>query len=394
MTYIKRKIFNQIQLIIEQGKSVLFLGPRQTGKTTLTEPIESDRILTFSDPRIRQRYEQNPGLLINELAGIEKKDGKELLVIIDEVQKVPAIMDAVQYLIDKHMAKFILTGSSARKLKRNDNINLLPGRVIPIHLDALMIGELPTTNQNIDDLLLYGSLPEITLTKDHAQKEKLLEAYVITYLEEEVRAEAIVRDLASFGRFLELAASEAGYAANASKLSQTVGVAGATIDAYYQILEDCLIAERIEPICESKTRHRLSQSSKFLFFDLGVRRLAAREGKKPPLKFWGHLFEQFVGIECIRLSRFNKKRTRIKYWKDLNGPEVDWVIEQEKFLTPIEVKWTDKPSLSDAKHLKIFLKEYENSQFGYIICQTPHRMKLSDNIFAIPWQELDSIFKD
>lgn len=391
MIYLKRKAFNALERALEH-KSVLLLGPRQTGKTTLMEHFKSDWSITFADPRVRLRYEKNPGLLIDEVSALSKDH--LLFVVIDEVQKVPAIMDSVQYLIDKKISKFVLTGSSARKLKRDGDINLLPGRVIPIHLDALMIEEIPVPDCNLNDLLMYGSLPEILLTKDQAQKEKLLESYVITYLEEEIRAEAIVRNLGSFARFLELAAGEAGYLVNMSKLSQEIGVAGTTIESYYQILEDCLIVERVEPITQSKTRHRLSRAVKYLFFDLGVRRMAAREGKRPPLKYLGHLFEQFVGIELIRLSRLMSERTRIRYWRDLNGPEVDWIIEKPDALIPIEVKWTDSPSINDTKHLEIFLNEYKNAEQAYVVCRTPNRMQLTDRIHAIPWSELKLCFSE
>jgi len=166
------------------------------------------------------------------------------------------------------------------------------------------------------------------------------------------------------------------------------------IDSYYQILEDCLLVERIEPISESKTRHRLTKTHKYLFYDLGVRRMAAKEGRKLPLKYWGHLFEQFVGIELIRLSRFAKERTRIRFWSDSSGVKVDWVVEQPDCWIPIEVKWTDTPRAQDAKHLKTFIKEYNKAKHGYIVCQTPHQMKIADNITAIPWQELSALISE
>lgn len=389
--YIKRDASAHIQDVLQRKKSILLLGPRQTGKTTLISQLSFDLMVTFSDPRVRQRYEKNPGVLIDE---IEAWPESCPLVIIDEVQKVPEIMDAAQYLIDKKQAQFILTGSSARKLKRHDDINLLPGRVIPIYLDALLLDELPASACQLDQLLMYGGLPEIILSDGKHEKEELLEAYVVTYLEEEVRAEALVRNLASFSRFLELAAGESGYLMNASKLSQTVGVSASTIHAYYQILEDCLIIHRVEPILHSKTRHRLSKTQKYIFFDLGVRRLAAREGLQPPMKYKGHLFEQFIGIELLKMSRFSNYRMSLRYWKDANGPEVDWVLEMDKKLIPIEVKLTDKPSLHDARHLNVFLGEYPEAVCGFVVCTTPNPMQLSDRIRAISWQSLQLIISE
>lgn len=389
MDSIFRKIKKPLLETIKSGKSILLLGARQTGKTTLVESLPSDRLITFADPRIRLRYEKTPGLIIDELSLLVDTQSKLPLIIVDEVQKVPEMMDAFQVMIDKKIAQFILTGSSARKLKRDGNVNLLPGRVIAFHMDPLMIDEIPKAQLNLQHLLIYGSLPEMITTINLEQKEQLLESYVITYLEEEVRAEALVRRLASFTQFLELAAAESGYPANIQKLSQQIGVAASTIDSYYQILEDCLIVERIEPFTFSKTRHRLAKAKKYLFFDLGVRRMAAMEGVKPPLKYLGHLFEQFVGLELIRLSRLQPMRIQIRYWQDQNGPEVDWVVDGHDWLIPIAVKWSDKPSLHDCKHLQLFLTEYPEATSGYVVCNTPQAFKISEQIIAIPWQELN-----
>jgi predicted AAA+ superfamily ATPase len=214
---------------------------------------------------------------------------------------------------------------------------------------------------------------------------------VTTYLEEEVRAEAIVRNLGSFARFLELAASESGRPVNFRKLSQEIGVAHTTIMAYFDILEQCLIVERIEPLMKSSTRKKLTRAQKYLFFDLGVRRVAAREGPKPARETWGFLFEQFIGLELIRLSRNQPQRPSLAYWRDPDGPEVDWVYEKEGQFTPIEVKWSDSPQPKDGQHLETFLAEYENAKEGFVVCRTPRRFKLSPRVIALPWQELSTL---
>ena len=403
MDSIFRLLTAQINHFLQKGKSILLLGPRQTGKTTLIRQLPAEWYLSLIQPRVRQRYERDPSLLADEVTALAQKHqlaqtqkdsvqktGRLPLVIIDEVQKVPPIMDVVQGLIDDRVAQFILTGSSARKLKRDKQINLLPGRVIPLFLDPLMLNEYAPTH--LENSLLYGALPEIVLTPDAHDKEQLLAAYVSLYLEEEIRAEATVRNLAPFSRFLELSASESGYIVNRQRLSQQIGVADSTIASYYQILEDGLMVERIDPLTESKTRQRLSKSAKYLFFDLGVRRLAAGEGLAPTPKHLGHLFEQFVGLECVRLCHLHQGRAKVRYWRDLNGPEVDWVIKFADHYIPIEVKWTDAPKVKDAHHLTLFLNEYEQAKKGYIVCQTPNRMQLTDQVDAIPWQDLPSLF--
>lgn len=393
MGYINRAIQPKIEHALAIGRSVLLLGPRQTGKTTLLKHIKHDLLISFIDPRVRQRYEKDPSLLADELKALTGSVSKKPLVILDEIQKVPALMDVVQYLIDDDIAQFILTGSSARKLKKNKQMNLLPGRVIVFIMDAFSIEELSNQNINLLEFILYGSLPGIINTRLQQDKEALLYSYVTTYLEEEIRAEAVVRNLSNFSRFLELASAESGLTVNYSKLSQTIGVANTTIAEYYQILEDCLVAFRIEPLLKSRTRNKLSKSNKYILFDLGVRRLAANEGAQLPTVALGHLFEQFVGLELIKLSRLQSERTVLRYWKDLNGPEVDWVVQLENNLIPLEVKLTDSPKIDDARHLKIFLNEYDEAKKAYVVCQAPRVIQLAENIFALPWQKLKEIFK-
>ncbi len=266
MDYIERAIDPPIRQALERGRSVLLLGPRQTGKTTLLQRIPCDYSLSFVQPPVRQKYERNLALLTQEIEAVAAAKTSRLLpagkqaplVIMDEVQKVPEIMDVAQDLIDRKKAQFILTGSSARKLRRS-HTNLLPGRVIALHMDPLMFLEYP--HPSLEDRLIYGSLPMVYQSADASSREADLESYVTTYLEEEVRAEALVRNLGTFGRFLELAAAEAGAVVNFRKLSQKIGVAHTTLMDYYQILEDCLLVERIEPYTESKTRKKLTRSN-------------------------------------------------------------------------------------------------------------------------------------
>lgn len=399
MTYLNRQIFSVTQHALNRGKSVLLLGARQTGKTTLIhQQIKPDIYYSFIQPAIRQRYEMNPSLLAGEIeAEIRVKKLQDPIVVIDEIQKVPLVLDVVQDLIDRRVARFILTGSSARKLKRGATINLLPGRVVLLHLDPLMLTEITESLPPISSLLLYGSLPGIFTESLDQDRNIDLNTYVKTYLEEEIRAEALVRSIGHFAKFLLLAASEAGNIINLRKLSQEIGVAHSTISGYFQILEDCLILERIEPLTHSPIRSRLSKAPKYVFFDLGVRRLCAEEGINLPITNMSNLFEQFVGIELIRQLRLLMTPTKVLYWRDHAGPEVDYVIQHDKGYVPIEVKWSTHPTEKDCRHIKLFLSEYKNASEGYIVCQTQKRYLLADNITAIPWQEisliLDTLFK-
>lgn len=205
----------------------------------------------------------------------------------------------------------------------------------------------------------------------------------------------MVRQVGLFSRLLELAAAESGNIVNFSKLSQEIGIAHTTIAGFYQILEDCLIAERVEPIIRTNTRRRLTKSQKYILFDLGLRRICAHEGTQLPDQYLGHLFEQYVGLELIRASRITDSLIQIRYWRDVRGvAEVDWVIDRGRTLIPIEAKWSKTPQLTDTKHLQIFLREYEEASKGYIICRCLRPIKLTDNITALPWQEIGSLVQE
>jgi len=389
MNYISRGQEEQIRHTLKRNKSVLLLGPRQTGKTTLIQRLPANLTVSLVTPEIRLRYEKEPGILRKEIEALEPKGTARPVVVLDEVQKVPELLNVAQDLVDRHKAIFILTGSSARKLRRGHDLNLLPGRVVTLRLDPFTLEE--SMPKALEKRLLYGALPGILAVESLQDREVDLESYVTLYLEEEIRAEALVRNLASFARFLELAASESGRISNFRKISQEIGVAHTTVAAYYEILEDCMIAERVDPITQSMRRKKLTRSSKYLFFDLGVRRAAAREGTKPAREHWGHLFEQFAGLELIRLARLSSHHVRIFFWRDPDGPEIDWVLERKDEYIPIEVKWNSSPNETDIRHLQTFLTEYKNAKTGYVICQTPRKMKLADRIHALPWQEIPSL---
>jgi len=385
MSYIPRRLEPEIGHTLARGKSVLLLGPRQTGKTTLLERLAADLRLSLVVPATRQRYERDPGQLLGEIAALHEQSRKRSLVVLDEVQKVPALLDVVQAAIDGKLALFVLCGSSARKLRRGGAVNLLPGRLVTLRLDPLALDELPSADLNT--LLLDGSLPGIRTVERAADREVDLESYVETYLEEEVRAEALVRNLGGFARFLELAGLESGNLVSFRALSQDVGVSHTTIAGFYEILEDCLVAERVDPLTRSRTRKKLTRSSRHIIFDLGVRRLCAREGRRLSRDRLGQLFEQFVGLELIRLTRC-VPGAAVRFWRDPDGPEVDWLIDYRGKYLPIETKWTDTPSLRHARHLRIFLDEYPNAPRGIVVCRVPRRMRLADRVDALPWQEL------
>jgi predicted AAA+ superfamily ATPase len=390
MEILPRIIEARLRQALERQKSVLLLGPRQTGKTTLLEPLQPDLLLNFLQPEVRQRYERAPQLLGSELEALgERFRGRKPLVALDEVQRVPELVNVVQDLIDRRLARFVLTGSSARKLRRGAGVNLLPGRLVPLRLDPLSLAE--RVPPSLEEALVYGSLPGIALAADDAARDEDLRAYTTLYLEEEVRAEALVRNLGRFSRFLQLAALEAGSISHFRGIAQELGVAHTTVAGYYEILEDCLIAERIEPLSESRTRKKLTKSPRYLFFDLGVRRAAAEEGPRLPTRVLGSLFEQFVGLELLRATRQTSGNLRLRFWRDPDGPEVDWILVGEDRWLSMEVKWSEAPVERDTRHLQTFLSEYPQAREGIVVCRTPRRLKIGPKITAVPWQEIPDL---
>lgn len=383
---IKRQILPEIRTLLRTGKSLLLLGPRQTGKTTLLKSLSCTRYISLAKARNRLEYEKDPSRLERELLASADKE-KKLLIVIDEIQKVPALMDQLQDLIDEKVAQFVLTGSSARKLKKSGEFNLLPGRLISLRMDALSLAELQ--GRSLEDHLLFGDLPEVALTSDVRLRSRLLRSYVETYLEEEVKAEALVRGIGLFARFLEFAAIESGRVTNLAKISREIGVSIPTISNYYDVLVDCLVAERIDPITHSASRKKLTRSSKYLFYDMGVRRVAAREGLKLIPERMGELFEQWAGLEMVRAIRNRVDSARLRFWRDPDGPEVDWVVDIDGQFTPVEVKWTDSPRTEHGRHIETFIREHSNSNSGFVICRVSRPQRLSRNVTAIPWQDLD-----
>ncbi len=387
MKVIKRQLEPTIKMHLKRGKSILLLGARQVGKTTLIEQaIKPNISLSLANAETRLQFEKDIVWGVKMLEAQIQAEASTPIVFIDEVQKVPNIMDSIQDMIDRKIAQFILSGSSARKLKYGKQINLLPGRVVLLHLLPLCFEEIPNPKPELQTILNYGSLPEIILQPSDNLKEIDLSSYVSIYLEEEIRQEALVRNVGHFSRFLQLAAGESGHTINASALSQNVGVSSTTIQEYYQILDDCMIAHRIDPISKSQTNRRLIKSPKYIFFDLGVRRVSANEGINPNRETLGHLFEQFIGLEILQYLNLNMPLAKLRHWRSPDGPEVDWVIESSEKYIPIEVKLTDTPKTKHIKYLKLFMQEYQQTKFGYVICQVKHKVELEKNIFALPWQ--------
>ncbi|MBI2267312.1 MAG: ATP-binding protein [Armatimonadetes bacterium] len=398
-----RNLEAEIGRLIEKGQSAIILGARQTGKTTLIKKRLTGLLdvleYPLQNPVIRQEMETDPSRLVRQ---IEAHRGKPV-VFIDEAQKTPEIFDGVQYLIDEKKASFIITGSSARKLRRR-GVNLLPGRVKNFRLDPLQWNEagwvedkdcriLSIKNINrapdysFDDSLVFGSLPGIVRLSDDAERSDALRAYTHIYLEEEIRAEALSRKIGGFGRFLELAAQESGSSPNLTKLSLESGVSVPTIKEFYSILEDTLVVEKVEPYLKN-ARKRILATPRYYLFDTGVRNAMARAPLSSGLLNVekGRLFEHGVILEIIRRIRSLALPHKVYYWRTGGGAEVDCIVDTGERLIPIEIKSGRHVTPSDLKGLKSFMDTYNAADHGFVITSGRAPEKLTDRITAIPWR--------
>ena len=391
----------------------LLFGARQTGKSTLLNqliPEEALRI-NLADPQERSRHLANPGEFAQACRSLPT-NRKGQFVFVDEAQSVPAIFDAVQMLYDadKTRRRFVLCGSSARKL-RLTGTNLLPGRSLLHHLYPLTLAEHPAKEGRVGQVtcplpfpwnagnsvknpfpewdlltrLAYGALPGI-VTADKQDRAELLKAYAFVHLEEEIRREAMVKDWGAFVRFLQLAAVESGQILNYANVSQESGISQPTVKGYYQLLEDMFVGIRV-PAYSKSPRKNLLSTPKFMFFDLGVRHAAA--GLTPSVELVranpGPIFEQWVGIELWKRLQYLGEG-KLYHQRSRDGAEVDFIVERGNKLTPVEVKWTEHPTLNDARHLLAFLREKSrDAKHGYMICRCPRPLQLDSPITALPW---------
>jgi uncharacterized protein len=380
----------------------LVLGARQTGKSTLLRHCAHEgsntRSINLQDRSLRRQYESDEGLLVRELRASPDID----TIIIDEIQKVPGLLDDVQLLFDEDPSRFqfYITGSSARKLKRK-SANLLPGRAHSHVLTPVLQAEqrkveilpltMPKGNQfpprALQEYLIFGNLPGL-FSEDKSKWPNTLSSYVELYIENEIRQENVVADMGAFVRFLRLAALESGQCVNFTKLAGIVGVAVNTLRNFYQILEDTYVGIRIQPF--TRSRKRLVQSPRFLIFDLGVRHVLADLPLNDTLLKLdaGHLFEQWVLLELYYRAKYMGKGYGVSTWSTVTGAEVDAIVETPNEVIPVEIKWTENPSPRDAQHIETFISLHSSiSHHGYVVCRCAKRQQLTDHVLALPWDE-------
>lgn len=361
-----------LQIKLPPDRSAFLWGPRKTGKTTLLkQQFPNACWIDLLNYDTFQALSQKPNTLRQI---VEAQNSKT--IIIDEIQKVPVLMDEIHWLIENRGFQFVLSGSSARKFRRG-TFNLLGGRAWRFELYPLVTKELHQVN--LDKALLYGLLPSHYLSHNSGMD---LKSYVHDYLKEEIQAEALTRNLPAFSRFLLTAAITNGRLLNYSNAAREAGVSVKTIREYYQILEDTLIGRQLLPWRKSKKR-RLIETSKFFFFDTGIASsLLNRKQLTPGTIEYGRAFEHFILEECWAYSHYSRLDFPIAFWRTASGSEVDIILGEGE--SAIEVKSCDKDNYK-IKGLHLFNEEYKCKK-SLIISREPMPRKITSKITALPWR--------
>lgn len=359
---------------LPSNRSAFLWGPRKTGKTTLLkQQFPSACWIDLLDYDLFLSLSQRPTRLRQILEAQASKT-----VVIDEVQKIPHMMDEIHWLIENRGFRFILSGSSARKFRRG-KVNLLGGRAWRFELYPFVTRELK--DFHLDKALLSGLIPSHYLSPD-SESEMDLKAYVHDYLKEEIQAEALTRNLPAFSIFMQSAAITNGMLLNYSNAARESGVSVKTIRQYYHILEDTLIGRQLLPWKKSRKR-RLIETSKFFFFDVGiVSALLNYKSLTPGTTAYGRAFEHFILQECWAYRHYSRSDFPITFWRTASGAEVDLILGDAE--VAMEIKSSENAG-DRTKGLHLFYEEH-NCKKSLVVSRDPLPRKLTSNITLLPWQ--------
>ncbi len=365
------------------GQSVFLWGARQTGKSSyLKKTFKKSLYYDLLNTDTTIRFTQAPYLFREEILAASKKQ-QALPVILDEIQKIPELLNEVHWLIENAHIQFILCGSSARKLK-TQSTNLLGGRAWPLYFYPLIHSEIP--NFDLQRALSHGLIPKHYLSKPEDIQD-YFRAYVNIYLHDEIRNEGLVRHLGNFSRFLEIAGMSNGEMLNFSNLSRDCGINRQSIQGYYQILVDTLLGYFVEPYSKKVKRDLITAMPKFYLFDVGIANyLAQQDVSSLKGTVMGKAFEHYIFMELIAYQGLSRKPFKIRYWRTKTGLEVDFILGNAA--VAIEVKSSTQVHQADLKGLIAFSEEYPKTQ-ALVISQDirPRILQINESlsISILPW---------
>jgi len=368
-------MFTRKQILIDAENHSLFLwGARQTGKSTLLKALFPNALwfdLLQSD--LYERLSKNPSILRETILAKTESE----TVIIDEIQRIPELLNEVHWLMTNERKKFVLSGSSARKILRG-GYNLLGGRALRYELYPLVSSEIP--DFDLVRALNNGLLPRHYLATN---AKKLLSAYIGNYLKDEIAAEAKIRNIQSFSKFLEAAAFSNGEMVTYANIAADCGVSAPTVKEYFQILEDTLIGRFVQAY-QKKPKRRVITAPKFYFFDVGIVNHLLKRGKiEFGTEIFGNAFEHFIYHEIYAHSQYSGLEYPISYWRTASQIEVDFILGDNE--VAVEVKSTTNVSSRHLSGLKQFAEEYKTKHL-ILVCNEP-MPRLIDNILVLPWKD-------
>lgn len=380
-------------LKLPKNYSFFLFGPRGSGKSTLLRSIFKDKKkyvwIDLLDTEEEALFQATP----NELSRRVEHLKPRTWVIIDEVQKVPKLLDLVHKFIEEKNLFFALSGSSARKLKRGA-ANLLAGRAFMFHLYPFSFFEMDR-EFSLEHTLNWGSLPKVIQFRLNDEKKHFLQAYANTYLKEEIQVEQIVRNIPAFRRFLEVAAQMNGHPINYSKIAKEILTDHSVIKTYYDILIDTLISFEL-PAYHRSIRKQQRLAPKFYFFDCGVNRALSKTldiPLKPKTYEYGRAFEHFIVTEFFKLCSYRNKDETLSYLRTKNNLEVDLIITRPgKSTLFIEIKSTAHVTDSDFTPLHEITSGLSNTE-AFVLSLDPHK-KSKGNVRAFYWKEFLENFRD
>ena len=366
-------------------KSFFLFGPRQTGKSTFVKSLLTPRDLYIDllPRRAFLNYAKAPGKVREEiLAHLEQYS--DPLCIIDEIQKIPSLLDEVHELIESKGIRFILTGSSSRKLRRG-GANLLAGRAYTYRLFPLTFSEMGD-RFSLDKALKIGTLPVLWESRNEDPFE-FLRSYTETYLKEEVAAEGLVRDIGPFAQFLDIAAANDGETVNFNNIARECSVSSKTVRQYYQILEDTFLAIKL-PAWTRSERRRLVSHPRYYFFDPGVTNaLSHTLGYSVNSRILGRRFEQFVICQITAFIHYKRLDVQLYYWRTNHGAEVDVLVcTGNRIKCALEIKSSQNIAMETLSGLRSFMADNPTVPV-YILGKHQKRRKLQNNATVMNWDD-------
>jgi len=360
-----------LEINLPSKQSAFLWGPRKTGKTFyINQHYNNCELIDLLKTDIFAEYASRPSLLR------ERYLDHQGLIVIDEIQLVPDLLNEIHWMIENTAVSFLMTGSSARKLRRG-HANLLAGRAWRYTMTPLSYTE--TEGFDLEEICISGLLPPHFTSPDPIQD---LRSYVADYLKEEIAAEATIQNLPAFAEFLRVAAVTSGELINYTNVGRETGVSAKVVRNYFQILEDTLLGFRVQPWRKAKKR-RLIETEKFYLFDVGVSNYLARRTPRIGTPEFGHSFEHFILMELLAYQAYRNPELEISYWRTSTGYEVDFILNDMELA--IEVKGSQRVHSGHIRGVKALLEEHQVKK-AIVISLDKSPRKIDPSIQVHPWQ--------